>query len=182
MPTIQAKPGASEPVDVLIVYTQRVENYEGGPEQVRASIENEVAKMNQVLENSGLAHRQVRLAAIEKVDYSQRENMAVDLNNLENTSADNYNDFDFSPMDEVHELREKYQADLVHLVVEEARGLCGLSGVYGLPQENWIKDIECSGSSNPESCLVIERRKEWKKQRSSSVSAVQCFSGYNVYA
>ena len=177
MPTIQAKPGASEPVDVLIVYTQRVEDHEGGPEQVRATIENEVAKMNQVLENSGLAHRQVRLVAMEKVDYTQRENIAVDLNNLEDTSADNYNNFDFSPMDEVHELREKYKADLIHLVVKEARGLCGASGVYGLYQDNWIKDRRCSGSSNPASCLVIERQKEWKKYRSSSVSAVKCFSG-----
>ena len=178
IPAVQAKSSTSEPVDVLIAYTQRVEDHEGGPEQTRATIENEVAKMNQVLENSGLAHRQVRLVAMEKVDYSQAGHVGTDLNNFENTSADNYNDFDFSPMDEVHELREKYQADLIHLVVKEARGLCGVSGVYGLPQENWIKDIKCSGSSNPESCLVIERRKEWKKQRSSSVSAVQCFSGY----
>ena len=178
IPAVQPKSSTSEPVDVLIAYTQRVEDHEGGPEQTRATIENEVAKMNQVLENSGLAHRQVRMVALEKVDYTQSEHVGVDLNNFENTSADNYNDWDFSPMDEVHELREKYQADLIHLVVKEARGLCGVSGVYGLPQENWIKDIECSGSSNPESCLVIERRKEWKKQRSSSVSAVQCFSGY----
>ena len=178
MPTIQAKPGASEPVDVLIAYTQRVEDHEGGPEQTRATIEHEVAEMNQVLENSGLAHRQVRLVAMEKVDYTQGENLVVDLNNFENTSADNYNDWDFSPMDEVHELREKYQADLIHLFVKEARLLCGLSGVYGLYQENWIKTRRCNNSSNPESCLVIERRKEWKKQRSSSVSAVKCFSGY----
>ena len=167
IPAVQPKSSTSEPVDVLIAYTQRVEDHEGGPEQTRATIENEVAKMNQVLENSGLAHRQVRLVAMEKVDYSQREHPAVDLNNLENTSADNYGDFDFSPMDEVHELREQYQADLIHLFVREVRGPCGVSGVYGLYQENWIKTRRCNNSSNPESCLVIERRKEWKKRNYS---------------
>ena len=168
----------SNPIDVLVAYTQRVEDYEGGLEQVKATIENEVAKMNQVLDNSGLSHRQIRLVAIEKVDYSQKDHVATDLNNFENTSADNYNNFDFSPMDEVHDLREKYQADLIHLVVKEARGLCGASGVYGLPQENWIKEQECQNSLDPDSCLILERQKEWKKQRSSSVSAVKCFSGY----
>lgn len=40
---------ASQPIDVLVLYTQRVEDLEGGPEQVQATIENEMAKTNQVL-------------------------------------------------------------------------------------------------------------------------------------
>ena len=177
MPAIQTEPGASEPVDVLIVYTQRVEDHEGGPEQVKATIENEVAEMNQVLENSGLAHRQVRLVAMEKVDYSQREHLTADHRNLMRRAEDNYNDFDFSPMDEVHDLRDKYQADLVALFVKEARGLCGRASVYGLYQNNWIKERRCNDSSDPASCLVIERQKEWRESRSFSVTAVKCFSG-----
>ena len=55
-----------KPIDVLVLYTQRVEDYEGGLAQVQAAIENEMAKTNQVLENSGLSHRRMRLAAIEK--------------------------------------------------------------------------------------------------------------------
>ena len=51
---------ANDTIDVLVVYTQRVEDHEGGPAQVQATIENEVAKMNQVLEDSELSHRKIR--------------------------------------------------------------------------------------------------------------------------
>ena len=61
----------------------------GELEQVKASIENEIAKMNQVLENSDLAHRQIKLVVMEKVDYVQDEvSMGVDWANLGQTSED----------------------------------------------------------------------------------------------
>lgn len=66
---------APMPIDVLVLYTQRVEDHEGGPAEVQATIENEMAKTNQVLENSGLSHRRMRLAAMEKVDYEQRNSL-----------------------------------------------------------------------------------------------------------
>ena len=68
----------SKPIDVLVLYTQRVEDYEGGLAQVQATIENEMAKTNQVLENSGLSHRRMRLAAMEKVNYEQAESIQRD--------------------------------------------------------------------------------------------------------
>ena len=110
---------ASQPIDVLVLYTQRVEDHEGGPEQVRTTIENEMAKTNQVLKNSGLSHRRMRLAAAEKVNYVQRDNLGTDLLNLEYTSARNSIDSigrDFSALDEVFPLIEQHQADLVALL------------------------------------------------------------------
>ena len=68
---VSAKQGTNNTVDVLVVYTQRVEDYEGGPAQAQAFVESEIAKMNQVLENSGLSHRQIKLAHMAKVDYVQ---------------------------------------------------------------------------------------------------------------
>ena len=47
--------GHSNPIDILVFYEQRAEDHEGGPEE-----------LHQVLENSGLAHRRLRLAATER--------------------------------------------------------------------------------------------------------------------
>ena len=87
----------SEPVDVLVVYTPSVENLAEGPEQVQAYIENEIAKTNQVLENSDLPNRQVRLAGIWKRStmFTAAENLVALIirNLLRQTSADNYKRF-----------------------------------------------------------------------------------------
>ncbi len=172
----------SNTIDVLVIYTQRVENYEGGPAQVRATIENEIAKMNQVLDNSDLSHRQIKLAGMEKVEYSQKgDGLYRDINNLIRTSEDNYNNNDYSELDEVHELREKYQADLVHLFVRDPIGACGKASKYTLYQDKFIERAFCQGSSNPSDCLELERRNEWKNRRSLSVSAVKC-TGSIVFA
>ena len=169
----------SETVDVLVVYTQRVEDHEGGSAQVKATIENEVAKMNQFLENSDLAHRQINLAHMEKVDYVQTgEYIGRDLDILMFTAADNYDDRDYSALDEVHELREKYQADLVHLLFKEAHGACGVASRYTAYQDKWIERVICPGSSNPSDCLLSERKKEWRKRRSFSVSSIKCAGGH----
>ena len=80
-----AQGAGSETIDILVLYTQRVEDYEGGPAQIKATIENEIAKMNQVLENSGLSHRKVKLAGMEKVDYEQGDGLGDDYRNLSRT-------------------------------------------------------------------------------------------------
>ena len=169
----------SNTIDVLVVYTQRVEDHEGGAEQVKAAIENEIAKTNQVLENSDLAHRQIKLAAMEKVDYVQDEaSMGVDLDNLRRTSEDNYDDKDYSALDEVQDLREQYQADLIHLVVRDPTGVCGNASGYTLYQDKFIERYICQESPDPSICLELERKKEWKKRRSSSVSSIKCTGIY----
>ena len=46
MKTGTAQAAEESPViDVLVLYTQRVEDHEGGPAQTRATIENEMAEM-----------------------------------------------------------------------------------------------------------------------------------------
>ena len=171
-------PIEDNPIDVLIVYTQRVEDFEGGPDQISAVIEYRIVRMNQALENSGLPHREIRLAAAKKVDYEQtQEHLSHDTQLLIRKGEDNYGDNDFSPLDEVHDLREEHQADLVHLFVRDsAGGVCGISDSYSLYRENSIKENLCKGSSNPETCLIRERKRDWITYRSFSVSSIKCLS------
>ena len=124
---------APMPIDVLVLYTQRVEDHEGGPAEVQATIENEMAKTNQVLENSGLSHRRMRLAAVEKVDYEQGDYLFADIDNLRLSSADNAHEYDYSALDEIFPLVEKHQADLVHLFV------------HGMSEKHVVRQVYIQG-------------------------------------
>ena len=128
-------------VAVLVLYTQRVEDHEGGPDEVIVTLENEIAKMNQVLENSGLAHRRVR-GIFEKVDYEQGEDLATDRSNLKYSEEDHsrFNrEVDYSALDEVFPLIEKHQADLVHLFVRDQREACGGANIYTGSAEYFVQ-------------------------------------------
>ena len=166
----------SQPVDILVVYTQRVEDYEGGPDEVIVTLENEIARMNQVLENSGLNSRRVR-GIFEKVDYEQAEHIGWDSSNLRLTEADNDEDGDYSALDEVFPLIEKHQADLVHLFVRDALRACGAGGVYYGNVDYWVRKY-CESSDDVELCLYNRRRREWRDYGRFGVTAVKCISNY----
>ena len=73
-PTTAATPTIDvldQTVDVLVVYTPNAERSEGGKEEIEATIEAEIEKTNQAFINSGLSHRRIKLAGIEKVEYTQ---------------------------------------------------------------------------------------------------------------
>ena len=161
-------------VAVLVLYTQRVEDHEGGPDEVIVTLENEIAKMNQVLENSGLAGRRVR-GIFEKVDYEQAEDLSIDRKNLQYTEEDHsrFNiEVDYSALDEVFPLIEEHQADLVHLFVRDQRGACGGANIYAGSQEYLVQG-DCENSDNVDLCLYNERRKWWRDKR-YAVTAVEC--------
>lgn len=165
---------ASEPIDVLVLYTQRVEDHEGGPEQIQATIENEMAKTNHVLENSGLSHRRMRLAAAEKVDYEQSDHLQGDLLLLERSASEHGTDY--GALDEVFPLIEKHKADLVHLFVRNGREACGKVAIYSGSDEYWVQK-ECENSDHYDLCLYNNRRENWRSQR-YSISAIRCLGGY----
>ena len=162
-------------IDVLVLYTQRAEDYEGGAAQTRATIENEMAEMNYVLENSGLSHRKVRLAGIEKVNYQQAEHIIKDFENLRYTAEDNK---DYSALDEVYPLREQHKADLVHLFVRDYNILCGFAD-QGISYDRREKE-KCKDAEDYDLCLYEMRRKRWKSAV-FSVSAISCSGGVYVF-
>ena len=161
-------------VAVLVLYTQRVEDHEGGPDEVIVTLENEIAKMNQVLENSGLAGRRVR-GVFEKVDYEQAVDLSIDRKNLKYTEEDHgrFNrEVDHSALDEVFPLIEEHQADLVHLFVRDPGGSCGTAGIYSRSKERGVQR-DCENSENVDLCVYSERRKRWR-HAIFAVTAVKC--------
>ena len=106
-------------IDVLVVYTPLAKSHEGGRAAMEALIDLFVAETNQAYANSGVTHR-IRLVMRDEVRYSEYIEeadpdiemddhfSAIDLFRLRRAS-DGY-------MDHVHELRDLYGADLIHLI------------------------------------------------------------------
>ena len=171
-PTTAATPTIDvldQTVDVLVVYTPNAERSEGGREEIEATLEAEIEKTNQAFVNSGLSHRRIKIARMERVGYTQyTDHITDDLYYLYSKRNDRFDPEGL--LDEVHDLRERYAADLVHLIVEEARGSCGSALVYGLYEENYGQDL-CAGKSNVDSCIQRRRRDVWRLH-AFSVSAI----------
>ena len=109
-------------IDVMVVYTPEAKHFEGGKAAIEALIDLFVAETNQANANSRVTHR-IRLALREEVDYMEDGNSFIDLRRLLEDS-DGY-------MDHVHELRDLYATDLVHIVVSRSVNVCGVAANIG---------------------------------------------------
>ena len=95
-------------IDVMVVYTPLAKHREGGRAAIEALIDLFVAETNQAYAISGVIHR-IKLVLREEVDYTEDGGSIIELQRLSNGSDGH--------MDHVHERRDMYGADLVHIVV-----------------------------------------------------------------
>lgn len=107
-------------VDLLVVYTSTARARQGGQAAMNALVALGVDLANQAYSNSGIAMR-LRLARSAEVAYAESGNISTDLMRLQNTT-DGF-------MDQVHQLRNQYKADLVALIVDNGGGYCGIAYV-----------------------------------------------------
>jgi hypothetical protein len=107
-------------VDLLVVYTPTARARQGGQAAMNALIALGVDLANQAYSNSGIA-MQLRLARAAEVAYRESGNISTDLSRLRKTT-DGF-------MDQVHQLRNQYKADLVALIVDNGGGYCGIAYV-----------------------------------------------------
>ena len=107
-------------IDVMVVYTPLAKHREGGRAAIEALIDLFVAETNQANANSGVIHR-IKLVFREEVDYTEDGDSYIALDRLRNGS-DGY-------MDHVHERRDMYGADLVHIVVGRSVNVGGLASL-----------------------------------------------------
>ena len=123
---VNDQPDDGSVIDVMVVYTTAAKHREGGRVAIEAMIDRFVAETNQAYVNSGVIHR-IRLVLKREVDYVEIDTL-TNLNRLQNPS-DGY-------MDEVHEWRDLYAADLVHLIPVWREGGGGRSVLTRLSTEN----------------------------------------------
>jgi len=115
-----AAAAADTTVDLLVVYTSTARTQEGGQAAMEALIALAVDSANQAYSNSQIA-MQLRLVHTAEVTYTESGTIDTDLTRLR-SSTDGI-------MDQVHQLRDQYQADLVALIVDNGGNSCGIAYV-----------------------------------------------------
>ena len=162
-------------IDVLVVYTRSArssldENDSLLPSEERAKLreilEAEEEKINEVLVNSDLRNREVNIVGMEEIGVAtinaeqqtyaenacMEENLLKLIGNPENEPLDENGDSNVEveteniTLDRVHQLREQYGADFVHLLVtnkDTSNTNCGFTIPYNLSHEELIT-TKCS--------------------------------------
>ncbi len=112
-------------IDVATVYTAAAREAAGGTAAIEAVIDLMIAETNEAYAASGVSHR-MALVARSEVAYAETGDSALDLGRLEDPSDGH--------MDDVHALRDRTGADLVHLLFDEGdvAGLASRGGPFGL--------------------------------------------------
>ena len=113
-------------IDVAVVYTPAARDAAGGVAAIEAEIDLMVAETNSAYEASAVHHR-VALVDRSEVQYTETGDSILDLGRLLDPSDGH--------LDDVHVLRDRVGADLVHLIVGEADDICGRAyrpGAFGL--------------------------------------------------
>jgi peptidyl-Asp metalloendopeptidase len=107
-------------VDLLVVYTSTARTKQGGQAAMNALITLGVDLANQAYRNSQIA-MQLRLVRAAEVAYAETGNMSTDLTRLQRTN-DGF-------LDQVHQLRNQYKADMVAMIVDNGGAYCGIAYV-----------------------------------------------------
>ena len=127
--------GTDATIDVVVVYTPAAREEAGGAAEIAAVIDLMIAETNQAFAESGVGHR-VALVASSEVSYTEAGD-GRDIDRLADPS-DGY-------MDEVHAMRDRSGADLVHLIFKwqdhPFGGVAHLAGAFGLTCQHCGGDV-----------------------------------------
>ena len=107
-------------VDLLVVYTTAAKTQEGSQAAIESLIQLGVDSANQAYSNSRIA-MQLQLVHMAEVAYTESGVIDTELTRLRSTTD--------GIMDQVHQLRDQYRADLVALIVDNGGGYCGIAYV-----------------------------------------------------
>lgn len=111
-------------IDILVGYTPKAKLDAGGTSGIIALINLGITLGNNSYTNSNVAQR-INLVHAVEVNYIESDSTSVDLSRLTNPS-DGY-------MDELHQLRDQYRADLVDVVLGIATTACGVAYLLTAP-------------------------------------------------
>ncbi|MDE0102983.1 MAG: M12 family metallo-peptidase [Bryobacterales bacterium] len=119
-------------IDMAVFYSPAAREEAGGADQIEAAIDLMLAETNDAYVASGVRHR-VALVARSEIPYVEEEAQG-DLRSLIDPSD--------GRLDEVHAVRDRTGADLVHLI---AGGDIGACGVAKIPSAFGITHVSCGG-------------------------------------
>lgn len=126
-------------VDIAVFYTPQALEDAGGEREIHALIDAWIADTNGAYLRSGIYHR-LNLVLSEEVDYTEGDDSDED-NDVTNQALSCLEDEDDGCLDGIHDRRNQYSADLVHLVIAGAppEHFCGMAltpGSFGVTHLN----------------------------------------------
>jgi len=113
-----AAAGENTTVDVMVVYTETAKNQEGGVSAIEALIDLAIVESNTSYMNSEIGIT-LNLVHQAEIDYNETSSMSTDRNRLQNP-GDGF-------MDEAHDWRVQYGADIVALIRGDLGSSCGIA-------------------------------------------------------
>ena len=105
-------------VDVMVVYTTKAKNNQGGTTAMQSLINLAVTETNAAYQKSDVNQRLVLVYSQEEVGYTENGDFGTELNRIRKKNDGH--------MDDVHALRDEYGADLVCLIVGGSQ-YCGIA-------------------------------------------------------
>lgn len=111
-------------IDIMVLYTKALKAYAGGDTAMRALIDLLIAEANQIFLNSGIF---TRLNLVFSGEVDLEDTIGVNMY----TTLYNLKDKHDGIMDSIHYTRDKYNADLVSLLVLNADGYAGIAYLLG---------------------------------------------------
>lgn len=145
----QANADDGSVIDIMIVYTQNARQRAGSTKAVRANIDNTVIFTNAIYAQ-GKVDLRLRLVYTAEVEYGDGDGMLQSLLHLKASrgAGDDPDGF----MDEVHNWRDQYGADLVALITAGPDG-CGIAWVL-MNFDNLIASSAYGFSVTDSMCLM----------------------------
>ena len=135
-------------VDVAVFYTPAAQRDAGGTDEINALIDVWIADTNGAYLRSDIQHR-LNLVLREQVSYTEGDDSEDFDESVVGQALDCLTEEDDDCLDTLHARREKYSADLVHLVVSgpspssptRVCGRAGLTGSFG------VSHLHCGSST-----------------------------------
>ena len=146
-------PTSESVIDVAVFYTEAAriaeQGSENGSDAIEALIDLMIVEANGAFTEGG-ANVRLSLVHREEVTYTEQGTAEDDLLDLRARSED-----DSGPMDEIHAIRDRVGADLIHLIVSPPGGDRSACGIAFLMSAVW-NGFERSGFSvSRQSCTIL---------------------------
>jgi hypothetical protein len=109
----------------MVVYTNAARAVWGGVSQSNSFVATAITNFNTALLNSGVTNTTINLVFSGEITYTESGNISTDLTRFR-TNGDSY-------MDDIHNLRSTYGADLCALITSTPTNTCGLGYVNTNP-------------------------------------------------
>ena len=129
---------ADATIDVAVVYTPAAKEAAGGVGAMEAEIDLMIAATNEAYMASGVRQR-LALVGRSEVPYTEKARFRTHLSRLTGTSDGH--------LDEVHGLRDRTGADLVHLLVDRSDATDYFCGIANLPGAFGVTWWQCRGET-----------------------------------